>query len=352
VLVFAGLRIPIIMLCCSAGLAVPNDAAAAPPVPVGLQKGDEYTFVGTVKEVVDRPGKQFRRNHDLELRLFVLGNTEKWVDAVVITRLKRSEDVVTGAAGALTGGAQRTTPPLIRPDIVRIHADGTVHLLTPPGPSPLRIDANTPAQALPSIPLDTYAPFEFGIFPPRPPRNNPGDPWTIATGTARPNETWQAQDFKFQNAERCQYLVMNQHSADWLKPAGGQTAWHRAEAVWVSTQDGTARKVHRVIQQRDGRTTAPSAWVEVEYELKEQGKLSGRTYDRARRDVELAYATLNEAGSIVGTKQIDARLAKLASCLEEGNPTGAYREILVAARTALEAIRRGEPALVQPFPPP
>ncbi len=348
----AGLRTLTLVICWSVPLAPAGQGAAAPLEPTGLQKGDEFTFVGTVAEVVDRPGKQFRRNHDLELRVFVLDRNEKWADAVVLTRLKRTDDVVSDAAGALTGGVQKAAPPLIRPDIVRIHADGTVHVLTPPGPPPLRLDANTPAQALPLIPLDAFAPSEFGIFPPRPPRNNAGDPWTVAAGPTRPNETWQVQDFKFLNAERCQYLVMNQQSADWLKPAGGQAAWHRAEAVWVSTQDGTARKVHRVIKQRDGRADVPAAWIEVKYELKKQTKLSGRTFDRARRDVEMAYATLNEAPTLISQKLIEARLIKLDACLEESDLTSAYREALVAARLALEAAKRGEAAPVQPSPVP
>ena len=154
----AGLRTLMLVVCWSVPLAAAGRGAAAPPVPTGLQKGDEITFVGTVAEVVDRPGKQFRRNHDLELRVFVLDHNEKWADAVVLTRLKRTEDVVAGAAGAITGGAQNAAPPLIRADIVRVHADGTVHFVTPPGPPPLRLDANTPAQALPLMPLDTFAP--------------------------------------------------------------------------------------------------------------------------------------------------------------------------------------------------
>lgn len=348
----AGLRTLTLVICWSVPLAPAGRGAAAPAEPIGLQKGDEFTFVGKVAEVVDRPAKQFRRNHDLELRVFVLDRNEKWADAVVLTRLMRTDDVVSDAVGALTGEAQKAALPLIRPDIVRIHSDGTVHLLTPPGPPPLKLDANTPAHALPPIPLDVFAPSEFGLFPPRPPRNNTGDPWAVAAGSTRPDETWQVQDFKFLNAERCQYLVMNQQSADWLKPAGGQ-AWHRAEEVWVSTQDGTARKIHRVIKQRDGRADVPAAWIEVKYELKNQTNLNGRTFDRTRRAIEMAYATLSEARTLISPKQVEARLAKLDACLGENDLGSAYREVLVAAKLALEAAKRGEAAPVQltPMPP-
>src|SRR5262245_42953546 len=86
----------------SAGLLTLALVVAAPPAPTGLQKGDEFTFVGSVAEAVERPGERFRRNHDLELRVFVLDRTEKWADAAVLTRLKRTDDE--GAAG-------KTAPP-------------------------------------------------------------------------------------------------------------------------------------------------------------------------------------------------------------------------------------------------
>src|SRR5205823_6408472 len=149
---------------------------------------------------------------------------------------------------------------------------------------------------------------------------------------------------------------MNQQSADWEKPAGG-TAWHRADAVWVSTQDGTARKVHRVVRQRDGRAEAPSAWVEVKYELKEQARLGGETYKRARRDIEVAYAALADAALLVpdaarlGPKPFETRLAKLDAHLNECDPASPYREALVAARRALDAARRGVAAPVAPAAP-
>lgn len=336
----------------SAGLLTLTLAVAA-PVPAGLQKGDTFTFTGSVAEAVERPGDRFRRNHDLELRVFVLDHHEKWADVAVLTRLKRTDDAVAGAAGALTGNAApKDAPPLIRLDLVRVHADGTAHLLAPPGPAPLRLNADTPARALPLIPLDAFAPSEFGVFPSRPPHNSNGEPWTVAVGPSRPSETWQEKGFEFQNAERCQYLVMNQMSANWLKPVGGERAWHRAEAVWVSTRDGTARKVHRVVRQRDGLAEAPSAWVEVKYELKGQARLNGQTFDRTRRDVEVAYVALNEPVTTLSPKQIETRLAKLDAHLKESDPTGAYREALVAARRTLEAAGRGEVAPVQPPPPP
>jgi hypothetical protein len=331
----------------SAGLIMIAAAMGAPTALGGLQKGDQLTFVGTVAEQVARPGKEFRRHHDLELRVFVLDRTEKWADVAVLTRLKRTGDAVAKSAGTITSARPRSdAPPLIRLDLVRVHADGTAHLLVPTGPTPLRLNDQTPARALPLVPIDAFAASEFGVFPPRPPRDSAGEPWTVAAGPTRPSETWRVVEPKFFNAERCDCLVMNQQSADWVRSVGG-TAWHRAEEVWVSSLDGTARKVHRVILQRDGRVESPpAAWVEVKYELKEQAKLTGRTFDRARRDVEAAYRALADAVLPLGPKSFETRLAKLEAYIQESDPTSAFGEALAAARRALEAARDGD--VVQP----
>lgn len=333
----------------TAGLVALTLVVAAPPA--GLQKGDEFTYVGTVAEAVDRPANRFRRNHDLEVRVLILERHENSADAAVLTRLKRTEDAVAGATSAVTGATlDKNTPPAVRLDFVRVHADGTVHLLTPVGPPPLRFNSDTTAVVLPLLPLDVFAPSEFGMFPPRPPRSTPDDPWTVAsTSPKRPAETWQAKGFEFITAERCQLLVMNQQSADWAEPVGGQTSWHRADAVWVSTQDGTARKVHRVIRQRDGRAAAPSAWVEVKYELTDRAGINGRTYDRARRDIEAAYTALTDAPTLAA-RACETRLTKLEAQLAECDPSSPYREPLLAARRALDAVRRGEALPVPPVP--
>ncbi len=328
------------------------------PGPTGLQKGDQFTFAGLVVESVDRPGDRSRREHEITLRVFVLERHENWADAAVLTKLRRCEDAVGGLAKPVTGtGPDRNAPPRIQLDIVRIHTDGTVHLLLPTG-VPFRLDDNTPAAAVPSLSLNSYSPSELGVFPPRTPRSaGPGEPWTVAAGPNRPNEVWVAKKLEFINAEQCQRLVMNQQSADWEHPVGGQTSWHRADEVWVSTLDGTARQVLRVIRQRDGLSKDLDAAVriQVEYELKEHEKLSGRTYDRTRRDIEVAYNALVEGSTLVrdgtklGPRFFESKLTKLDAYLEESEPGTPFREAIIAARRSLEAARRGDVA-PQPTP--
>jgi hypothetical protein len=338
------------------------------PGPTGLQKGDEFTFSGSIKENEERPRKglqrELHREYELCLRLFVLDRQELWADAALLTQLRRIEDAVGAAAKPVTGTVPyQNAPPIVRLDLVRIHTDGNVRLLWPAGP-PFRLAEDTPVMGLPSIPLDKCAPSEFGIFPPHLPASTaPGETWTVAAGSNRPDEMWIAlKKMEYINAEQCRKLVMNQHSPDWMKPMGSEPDWHRADAVWVSTQDGTARKVHRVIRQWDGPSklrgveVPPAAWIEVQYELKDHEKLSGRTYERTRRDVEVAYAALADGEKSVreavkiGPRAIETKLIKLDAYLDETAPGTPFREAILTARRTLEAARRGDVAAPEPPP--
>jgi hypothetical protein len=338
-------------------LALTLFCPAAPPIESGLRKGDELTFTGTVEEAVDRTGARFRRSQKLEVRVLVLEKTETWMDAAVLTLLRRTDDAVTGAVGQITGGApEKATPPAARLDLVRVHADGTVHRLLPVGPPPLVLDAKTPGRVLPALPLDTFATFEFGMFPPRPPRSAPDKPWAVAsTEPNRPAETWQVQGSDVVAGERCAIHVANQQHANWAKPVGGQPAWHRADSVYVSALDGTARKVHRVIRHRDGLATELAAWVEVKYELKSQTPVIGRAFDRYRRDVETAFGTAAEVAPLLpdaakhGPKVFEARLKALDRYLTESDQSTPYREAVLAVRRQLDAARRGE-SVAKPAP--
>lgn len=331
---------------------------AAPPASgPHLQRGDELTYTGSISEVVERPGLRFRRTHRLEVRVFALDCREMWTDFAVLTLLRRGEDVVTGVVPGVTGATAEPTPPAARLNLVRVHASGAVRLLTPAAAVPLRLDRDTPERPTPALPLDSFSPFELGMFPHRP--ADAGRQWTTPAGDpARPSEEWQAKGFDFINAERCEVLLMTQQTPTWKQPRGGETSWQRADAVWISTQDGTARKVHRVIRQRDGIAVNPAVQIEVKYELKDQARRSGRTYTRARQEIELAYtataelaALLPDAGRL-GAKPFEARLVKLDAYLEETDPGTPYREALLAARRLLDAARKGEgaPAIVPTQP--
>jgi hypothetical protein len=332
----------------------------AAPGPTGLQKGDEFTFTGSVTDNVERTTQRLHREYKLSLRFLVLERQENYVDAVQLTTLQRVEDAVGGFARPVTGSApDKNAPPSVRLDFVRVYSDGTAHHLLPVG-SPLRLSADTPARALPPIPLSSFAPnefAEFGLFPPAIPRSaNAGESWTVAAVANRPDEVWTANKLDYINAEQCRLLGMVQHSPDWEKPVGGQTSWHRHDDVWMSTQDGTARKVQRTIIQRDGIASLPAAKIEVKYELKERQNLNGPTYKRSRRDVEVAHEALTDALNLIhstaklGPRLFEDKMVKLDGYLEESTPGSPYREAIVAARLILDAARKGNVAVPPTLP--
>jgi hypothetical protein len=209
---------------------------------------------------------------------------------------------------------------------------------------------DVPTRTLPSVPLDSFAPFEFGMFAPRVPQDAER-PWTVAAADpSRPVKTWQVVAHEFINAERCARLLMVQQTADWENPQGGQTSWQRADAVWVSTQDGTARRVHRLIRQRDGIAETPAVRIEVKYDLKGQSRVIGRTYARYRQEIELGYATAAEVAPMlkdaarIDPKAFQTRLARIDAHLEESDPGTPYREPVLVVRRLLVAACRGETA--------
>jgi hypothetical protein len=315
-------------------------APAAPPGPA-LQRGDEFAWTGTITEAVDRPGTRLRRTHDLEVRLFVLEKRETWADAAVMTLVRRTDDEpVSGVLPEVTGLKKvGPAPPAARLDLVRFYADGTVHLIAPLGPSPLRLTPETITRALPAVPLDTFASFEFGIFAPRPAANS-----------------WTPVGFDFVHSERCQQLALTQQSPDWDRPVGGQTSWQRKDDAWCSA-NGLARKVKRSIRHRDGIAKEFAVRIDVVYELKEQGRPIGRMYDRYRADIEAAYLAATEVLPLakdfarLGPEPFQQRIAKLNAHLEANDPGSPFKEAVFAVRRQLEAVRKGEVIPVPSAPP-
>src|SRR5262249_59804068 len=105
----------------SAPLGLPAAALSAPP----WQRGEEFTYAGTVTEAVDRTANRFRRTQDLEVRVLVLERRDGWADIAVLTLLRR-----VGDPDPWANPDRAPNPPAARLDLVRVHEDGTVHLLT------------------------------------------------------------------------------------------------------------------------------------------------------------------------------------------------------------------------------
>jgi hypothetical protein len=310
-------------------------ALLAPAAP-GPDRGAEYVYAGTVAESIDRPGTRFRRTHAIEVRVLVLEKQPGRFDAAVLTLLR---------------GDDRSAP-ITRLDLVRVYDTGAVQLLVPTGPAPIRLVADTPVAAVPPPPLDTFAPAELGAFPRRPPGR---DSWAVAE-PGRPELAWRAAGFDFVNGEQCGELRGVQRSETWDRPRGGVTAWERAETVWVSTQDGAARRVHRVVRHRDGLEPRPAAQVEVRYELTAHTRLIGPTLARYRDEIDAAVAAAADADPLfrdaarLGPAPFAARLTRLDAFLADTAPGTPYREAVQAVRRRLDAARRGEAVPVSAAP--
>jgi hypothetical protein len=349
-------------------LALALCAPGSPPEPPPLPgRGEELLYAGTVTEAVDRPGSRFRRSHELEVRVLTLGCRDGAADLAVLTLLRRADDgAVTGAVGPVVGAKHESalSPPAARLDLVRTRWperpggatwQRETALLAPPAALPLAVGPDTPTRPLPAVPLDTFAPFEFGPLPPLSASRAPREQIVRLSARGRPDEVWKFGPDEVIAGERCARLEMIQHTPDWYAPVGGQTAWLRTDVVWVSARDETVRRVQRVIRQRDG-VGAPGVRIETRYELKEQVNVPGRAYDRRRREIELAYATAAEIAPLLpdaakhGPRLFEARLARLDQHVREDDAGTPYREAVLAVRRQLEAARAGEsaPAIVPP----
>ncbi len=345
---------------------LPGEATVPPPA---FERGDEWVYRGTVTEVVDRAGVRFRRAHDLEVRVLVVGRQKAHADLAVLTLLRRTDDVVTASASAVAGAQGRPpAPPAARLDLVRVDAAGTARLLVPaPAGDAVTLGDSTPGPlyALPAVPLDGFAPSEVGLLPPR-----PAGPLSAAAAwaapdpdTARPPQSWAARadtPDDYVAGGRCLPATLTQRSPTWLAPRGGEAAWERAETVWLSTEDGTARRVRRSITQRVGLNPNPTVTVEVKYELDGQTRLNGRAFERARREVEVAVGAaarldrLAPDATRLGPRPFEVQLAKLDEYLKANQPGTAYREAVLSVARRLDAARSGDgvkPAPAgRPFP--
>lgn len=230
--------------------------AAEPTVPPPrFAAGDEFVYAGEVAEESTRPDLVNRRKFGLEVRVFVLGASEKFADLAVMTLLQPREDAAVAQAAAVVTGidpAKNRTPPAVRLELVRVDATGRAALLAPDTRPPFLLTAATATKPLPPPPLDAPATLELGFLVPLP-EKRPAlkDAWKVSEKD-RPDVAWGVTQAAVSNGAEVLELAAVQQTATWEKPSGLDQNWRRTDSVWVGSGDGLARQFTRTTEVKDG----------------------------------------------------------------------------------------------------
>jgi len=342
---------PVGLLLTTLALTAPADDARTVPSP-RLLVGDELHYAGEVVEVSERFDNRFRKVSDLEVRLLVLGVGPNHADAALLTRLQpRLDPVVAGPATAVLGrdAAQTPPPPTVRVELVRIDGRGRVTLLLPNAAAPkglgatLDLGRDVTAVALPGSPLDGPPVVEVGFCVPLPLRAAAiGSSWDAADGE-RPPVAWSAHADTLWHGGRAVEVRGLQQSEGFDKPLEVRAGWRRTERVLVSPAEGTACRVERRTERRQG--TAAQGSVEVTYELRPGTRLSGGRFEQQAREARFAYQLGVELADLQARRATPAEAKSRALRTRQfltDHPAGSFREAVEAAERRFLAAAAGE----------
>jgi hypothetical protein len=297
-------------------------------------------YQGEVVERVQRPDQQWRRRHQLEVRVVAVQTSGRWVDLAVVTRLQRQEEAERLRGGWLRWEEGEENLPLMQLVWVRLWSDGEVRQLLPAGPPPWRWNAAMVQRPLAPLPVDSFAANETGMFVPPP---VPGEQHWVRQPAGQPRQWWERLGCEAIRGERC-WVVQCRQEGEGMSAA---EVWRRQDTWWVSSHDGIVRRVARRIERSSSPRSLPWAWVTTEYELSTLVTLGGRRWERLRRDLEVAYSALRDAQELgpqaaqLGSRPFEQRLSRVEACLLECDGADPYRPLLAAAQRALEAASRG-----------
>jgi hypothetical protein len=327
--------------------ALPDGPALSPPT---FTTGDEIVYVGEVHEASERIDLPYRRKAAIEIRLFTLSVGQQGSDLAVLTQVRPLDDPqIAEAVKTVTGVVpdRSEAPPAVRLELIRVDARGRVYRLTPPpGPPPIPLSARTPTAPPPPVPLDAPPDREIGMFVPLPEAlPTTGETWMVNDpDPARPPAVWQAKPPGIWNGAQVIEAAGLQQTTDWDEPKFGQTAWRRADRIWLSPVDGLARVVHRQIERKAGNDRI--GWVVVQYEMKPPTPHRGESYLRVRKEIEHAYAFAATADPLLpqavqlGSKRFELMIAAIER-YKKDHPATAYREAVDAVLRRCEAAARG-----------
>lgn len=331
------------------GLLLMAAVAAAPAdgLPLAspkLARGDELVYRGEITEASDKVDNRFRKQSDLEVRVFVLEVADVYTDCAVITKVRPKVDpAIAGAASVVSGtSGKKASPPATRLEFVRVNARGQVKLLAPSAKATIvPLSEETPTRPVPAQPIDAPPALELGMFVPLPAAGaKVGSQWDVAEAD-RPPLGYYATREAVWNGGRCIELMVGQQTDGYEKPALDPTGWRRRETVQVSPTDGVACSVRRVTDRREGASVV--AWIDVQYALQPTARYLGSRFHDVRREAEAAYCFAADCAAL-GAKGKDAaagdyalRVARINRYLDDNpTPTG-FREAIEAVKRRCEA---------------
>ncbi len=342
--------LPVGLLLTTLLLGSPGDDARTVPPP-RLLAGDELHYAGEVVEVSERFDNRFRKTYDLDVRLLVLEVGPNHADGALLTRLRpRLDPVVAGAATVILGpdATRQPQPPTVRVDLVRIDGRGRVTMLVPTAAAPrglatLDLGRHVTASPPPASPLDAPPVVEVGFCVPLPLRAaSVGMTWDAADGD-RPPVAWSAHADGLWNGGRAIEVRGLQQSEGYDRPLEVRAGWRRTERVLVSPADGTACRVERRTERRQG--TAAQGSVAVTYELKPGTRLSGGRFEQQAREAQVAYQLGVELAELQARRapaaEVKSRGVRVAQFLAD-HPAGSFREAVESAHRRYVAAATGE----------
>jgi len=314
-------------------------ALAAPPetlIPAArLRAGEELIYVGDILDQSLRPKQLWKRSTHIEVRLFVLGQSEGITDLAILTSLQARDNagmkqVAETVNGALKEIVARTAA--VRLELIRIDAAGAVAWLRPvPQAPPLSLTAQTALTPLPRLPLDAASDFELGVFPPR--ASVGGDGGWKQADSGRPAVHWKAKPpLVLDGADVVEFTGV-QESEDWVRPNAFAKPWRRTERIWLGPADGIARVLWRRIETNDG--PAPATRLETRLDL--QSTIHHRDEGRVRREIESAWWFGHQAAE--ATFEQRAALAVRIRRYCEDYPATSFRDAVEAVARRCEAVQ-------------
>jgi hypothetical protein len=192
----------------------------ARPVPLRLERGQEFVYHAVYNQESDRPGSHLTRL--LDTYVLILDASPQGAQAAIMTVMR-----VENKPG-------EESVPVVRVEYARINPFGRVTF--------------DPTSPLPLLPIDgppTLDPLPFVELPAKVPE---------------PNRAWESVDAdqvplgrrllvaEFHPLDRCWKLKSEQSSGDWN--VAGRTVWKRDEMAWMSLQHGFVVRLERTTEWR------------------------------------------------------------------------------------------------------